>query len=114
MKIIARFLFALGLFVFLGCDRENQPGADATTFYYDQTQCADPWVLESVGGSNGIRDLVESYLEERGVTVYSVEITGDESVEFVCLACPCYSGNIITVIARERDAATLEGLDFYQ
>ena len=114
MKTINNVIFALFVVAFLGCDKEDQAGVDTLTFHYNETQCADPWVLESEGGNAGISDLLKSYLEERGVTVFSVAITVDERVEIVCLACTCTSGRILSVVVNEADAATLEALDFYR
>ena len=114
MKTIYSFLSVLFVVTLLGCTKEDRAGVETVLFHYDETQCADPWVLESDGGHTGVSDLLKSYLEERGVTVFGVDISVDESVDIVCEACICPSGRIISVEVNEADAATVEALDFYR
>ena len=95
---------------FVACDRND----DAVRYFYDETQCADPWAQATGDGIDAVADRVRAYLEERGVEVASVDIISDKGDEAVCLACPCVSGRIIVVTASEEDVDILQGLSFYR
>ncbi len=84
---------------------------DTDTWYsYNETQCADPWMTGLGNDEAEVRDSVEAYLGNLGVTVAEVEINNN-GVAAVCLACVCESGRIIRVRSNEdaEDTMTDEG-----
>ena len=98
-----RILIVLVLFVIAGAFRcEKDLGEDQyTTFYYKQTQCADPWQT----GPNDSATLVNvsAYLKNLGLYVSGINIKADGTAE-ICAACVCKTGKTIYVSSFNSDS----------
>ena len=71
-----------------GCNQDEM-----VWMVYEETQCSDPWILIE---ENTTEEKVVTYLNEKGVKIYKIEIVNYSQGPF-CLACPCPSGDNIRV-----------------
>lgn len=86
--------------IFLSCDKEN----NENLFYWDETGCADAWAITSEVDQDRTETL-KDYLEEQGIQVLEVQLQFIKSLQQVCNACHCKTGNrfIIRILATDTD-----------
>ena len=93
-------------------DGQCWPVQGEVTFTYEMTQCADPWAQACGGGGDQLAACIEGFLEELGITVFSVRVEADPNGGDACQACDCGSGWILTVVTDEEGLARLQELLF--
>lgn len=104
MKILS-VLFVLSLLLF-SCK------SDLITMTYEQTSCNDEWGYNHDSDSDQV-NLVEEYLEDKGVKVKKISLT-DDGVGQSCLACSCTTGRIFVVEVDSKYKDELSDLGFTQ
>jgi hypothetical protein len=103
------FFLSLSAFVFACKDEEN----DGLSFYYEETQCADPWQKGNYEpATQAHKNAVSAYLSDSlGITFEALEIA-KENNEAVCLACTCTNGYVIRLEAGAASEAKLVAFGF--
>lgn len=99
MRILTLLLLSILVTAFT-CRKTAQDENEYTTYYYKQTQCADPW--QRGANDNLTLKNVSDYLTAQGLHVESLEIKADD-VAAVCLACQCKTGKTIYVSSYNND-----------
>lgn len=89
------------------CQDGNSEGT--VSMEYAETNCENPW--EALPGSDNYLIEVRSFLENNGITVYSVVIFNPDG-EQVCSACNCLSGRNIVISTLEEDQEAAEDFGF--
>ena len=110
----APVLLLFGLYVCImlttvACDREER-----VAYYWNETQCADPWEVETNAFGADSAPLVTSYLESRGIKAHGVGFDGESPLNPWCEACTCGTERRIIVTVDESDGAAMENLGFYR
>jgi hypothetical protein len=82
---------------------------DGTWAYYNETQCANPWDLSKLTGTE---PRVKEYLENNSIQVFEVKIETFSRGPF-CHACTCSSGRKISVKILGSDLEAIRNLGFY-
>jgi hypothetical protein len=100
MRILIILLLVVLVTAFT-CRKNDQTEDQYATFYYKQTQCADPWQTGST--DNATLSNVSKYLTAQGLYVASMQIKTDD-VGAVCLACQCKTGKTIYISSYDTDS----------
>jgi hypothetical protein len=100
MRLVLIF-FLVVLITAFTCNKKDLGEDQYTTFYYKQTQCADPWKTDS--NDSGTLVNVSNYLTAQGLYVGSIQIKADD-IAAVCLACQCKTGKTIYVSTLNSDS----------
>lgn len=82
----------------LGACQENG-NPSLVEFYWEQTGCADPWIVNSNPSNKTLKSAVEEYLRNEGVVGARFSSIQTEWSGAVCLACHCKTGQWIYVSA---------------
>lgn len=93
-----KFIFGFFILFFIGfssCEKKSQK-----IFYYQATQCSDPW---GSGTQGELRNKVTRYFSERGVRIILLDFRKNDDL-MVCEACGCYSGTEIVATVEKKDA----------
>ncbi|GAB5465904.1 MAG: hypothetical protein Kapaf2KO_13400 [Candidatus Kapaibacteriales bacterium] len=99
-----------------GCEA-NREGADVVdnvnSFYWDQTQCADPWQIDNF--SKPDVEFLRDYLLASDIKVYDLRKIEGTDLDVTCEACGCGTGFRFVFLAKEGDGSTLlsEGFKNY-
>ena len=108
MRILLAFLLILMVIAFACRKTELVEEQQYATFYYNQTQCADPWRTGTTDSQTLAN--VSAYLAAQGLHVGNIEIK-QNNIEAVCLACQCKTGKIIYVTTLVNDATKAKYLE---
>lgn len=89
------------------CQDDNDE--DTISMEYAETNCENPW--DAVPGSDDYLVEVRSFLEDYGITVYTIAILNPDGKP-VCLACNCLTSRNIVISTPEDDKEKAEELGF--
>lgn len=104
------FLTLTILTAFSSCEKNQE----STTFFWDETSCADPWKQDSDDTEEERKESIENYLGEQNVKVENIKFEFDSTRIQLCEACHCTTGRIIIVKVSWYDKRKMRKLDFYQ
>lgn len=110
---LLRSIFVLLLLIFVACSDSDDIG-NGTTFYWNQTGCADPWGTRPNDSNKKISAALQTYLKGKGIG--ESDVVGFENTlkvgEYTCYACHCPTGILIYVEVPNSDEAKMEELGF--
>ena len=96
------------------CSDEDESNDNQNLFFWNQTQCADPW---ETGGNNSNSETemaVILYLENEGITVTDLYFDQKSPLASACSACNCGTDQRIILRVNPTDATKMIQLGFYQ
>ena len=109
-----KFFITFVILSFLACDNDDDAEEVQNRFFWNQTQCDDPWILSSNNPDEETEIAIETFLDQEGVNVLDINFISDPSLVQICSACSCTSGKIIAVDVDEMDSSKMLELGFYQ
>jgi hypothetical protein len=114
MKYKISILIGLLLLIAFACNNDDDSNGNETSFFWNQTKCADPWNTGE-NNSNGETEIaVTEYLESENITILSLNFDNDSPLATDCEACDCGTGQRIIVNVNDSDISKMEELEFYQ
>ena len=109
LKHIIPVLFFIAVTV--SCEEKEQEIPETLWVSIGSTQCADPWDGLEMGSTE---HNVTEYLEQNNIVVYGFKTDYIASEAFVCAACICPSGIVISVRIARYDLNAAIALGFQQ
>jgi hypothetical protein len=106
----AAVLLCLGLFTLACQDRDDGPLIEMA---WDQTKCADPWGTGEGDSNVETEAALLAYLEAREIFVERVRFAEDSTLDALCEACICGTGQRILVLADGSFVGALRDIGFY-
>ena len=100
-------IFFLAL-ILVSCDKEEE----GNQFYWEQTQCADPW---GTGGNDLNSDTVIAlidFLDDNGITALDIKFDSNSTLDVLCESCGCGTGQRILIVVPGSDKEEIENLGF--
>jgi len=92
------------------CDNENIDSF--STFYWNQTKCADPWGTGQNDSNLNTSSALKEFLEEKGINVLKISFEDISNGDLTCDSCGCTTGIRIFVNIAEKDKDKLKKLGF--
>jgi hypothetical protein len=83
-------------------------------YYYEQTQCSDPWYSENGNPNQENFDSLISFFNHLGVELYNVRFVFNPELAEACDACDCKSGTVIYTYISHDDTAVLSETGFHK
>ncbi len=88
---------------------------DCSWVYFYPIQCgANPWNLfwkDNTGDFSSGYDVIKDYFGiTKGMEVYDVRTCSPDV--FVCLACDCWDGSILSILVKDEDAASARTIEY--
>ena len=114
MKYKIFFLLTLIGFIAGSCNDEDDSSDTQNLFFWDQTQCADPWETGSRNSNSETKTAVILYLNNESITVTDLYFDQKSPLAGACSACSCGTGQRIVVRVNPMDTAKMTQLGFYQ
>ncbi|MFT6167736.1 MAG: hypothetical protein ACJASF_002436 [Vicingaceae bacterium] len=111
MKINLFLLVVLSVTISLSsCKKDDE----STTFYWDETSCADPW--DQYGGDTAEERMayLEDFLDDEKIKVQDISFKIDPNKVQTCEACHCTTGKVFKVNVPWADKRRMKKLNFYQ
>lgn len=108
LSTITTFAIVLLLAITISCTKEK----NQELFFWNQTQCAEPWETLLSDSESKIKSAIINYLSDEDIKVDNVEFEFDENFEHFCQACSCTTGTKIIVTIPEGNSVKMEGLGF--
>ncbi len=81
-------------------------------YYWEQTQCSDPWNAGLGESNEETRDSLLAYFTPLGVALHHVHFIFDSELEETCTACDCKTGTVIYVYVEHDDTTQLSETGF--
>lgn len=107
-------LIGLILFSLYSCSNNDDSPKDEIRFYWNQTQCADPWNTGQNSTNEETEIAVKVYLENQNVNVQNLGFDTNSPLATDCESCGCGTGQRIIVDVEDSDIPKMEELEFYQ
>jgi len=109
-----KYLIFAFVAIMLSCTScDNNSTDDYTWYFYNETQCADPWQTGIGSPTQDIETAVGNYLDGLDINYDAINVDTSGTPE-ICLACSCLSGRIINVKADPANNVELIGINFVQ
>lgn len=112
MKLLL-FLSSATILLALACSKHEHDTHSATDWYYNETQCSDPWYSCQILTDPQSGDAcIKSYLRDSMNIQFTDFHIMTEQPQAVCLACNCVSGRVIHLNADAQYDQKLLSLGF--
>jgi hypothetical protein len=108
------FLFFILLVGSTSCKRKEE--VKVKWFYYDETECADPWSMYKKNGKEDdkINGTVKEEFSKKHVKITTIAILSDRTREVNCVDCRCKTGRRIMTSVDEKDSVAMIQAGFYE
>ncbi|TGD81303.1 hypothetical protein [Hymenobacter wooponensis] len=114
-RIAVLCVVAAGISACKKSDAEPSPN-NPVTVTYAQTVCADPWAVSSTSANTdeGFQQVVQQYVGQKGVKLYSIKISNTAVQTSTCRTCTCPTGRMLEAKVEATDVAALKQMGFKQ
>lgn len=94
------------------CYAKEGGGVDAylQRYYWDQTQCADPWYSDVLTKQD--IEYLKDFLDGLSTNYYELEKIEESDLPLNCRACTCGTGFRFVFLAKIEDNLTLDSIGF--
>ena len=114
MKYKIFFLLTIIGIIVGSCSDEDDSSDTQNLFFWNQTQCADPWETGSRNSNSETKIAVIHYLKNESITVTDLYFDKKSPLASVCAACSCGTDQRIVVRVNPIDATKMIQIGFYQ
>jgi hypothetical protein len=94
--------------ILISCNKERKE----RIFYWNETQCSNPWKLNPPANDEAIKEAVRKYLNVQGITATAITTEVRDELIQNCEACTCTTGRRIIIHVQKNRASKMEKLNF--
>lgn len=92
------FLLAATMLITVASCKKDKSPDKSNTYYYDETQCSDPWFRDIERNSSTFTKELKTWLiTKTGVPISEPKREYQVGKAIYCAACSCTSGNVLFI-----------------